>query len=164
MTDISTRVQELAGLLLQKKFFLSTAESCTGGLIGHLLTNQPGSSAWYMGGAVAYSNSLKIKILGVNQELLYQYGAVSSECVLGMARGVSDLTGSQVSVAVSGIAGPDGGTPDKPVGTVYIAWGGSGDFRWEKNIFSGDRHEVKFQSAERAIETLVRYLLKMESQ
>ena len=160
MTDISNRVHELAGLLIERNFFLSTAESCTGGLIGHLLTNQPGSSVWYMGGAVAYSNSLKTGILGVDEDLLVKHGAVSSECVLSMVKGVSDLTGSQVCIAVSGIAGPDGGTPDKPVGTVYIAWGGSGDFWWEKNIFSGGRHEVKFQSAERAIEALVQYLLK----
>jgi len=163
MTDISTRVHELADLLLQRNFFLSTAESCTGGLIGHLLTNEPGSSAWYLGGVLAYSNSLKTKILGVDGDLLVKHGAVSSECVLSMVKGVSGLTGSQVCIAVSGIAGPDGGTPDKPVGTVYIAWGGAGDFWWEKNIFSGDRLKIKFLTAQRSIEVLAKYLLKIES-
>jgi nicotinamide-nucleotide amidase len=158
MKNISIRIKELAALLLQRNFFLSTAESCTGGLIGHLLTNEPGSSAWYKGGIVAYSNSLKTEILAVNRDLLNEHGAVSSQCVLSMARGLSALTGSQVSVAVSGIAGPGGGTLEKPVGTVYIAWSILDEFIWEKNIFQGNRREIKILTAERAINKLPDHL------
>ncbi len=159
MKDISTQVHELAGLLLQRNFSLSTAESCTGGLIGHLLTNEPGSSEWYAGGVVAYSNSLKKKVLSVSDELLIKHGAVSSECVLSMVKGLTGLTGAETGIAVSGIAGPGGGTMEKPVGTVYIAWGVSKEFRWEKNFFSGDRLEIKFKTAKRAIEGLLFFLV-----
>lgn len=158
MKDITARVQELAVLLLRRNFFLSTAESCTGGLIGHLLTNEPGSSSWYLGGIVAYSDSMKIKILGVERDLLDKHGAVSSQCVLSMARGVSSLSGSQVSVAVSGIAGPGGRTMAKPVGTVYISWRVLDDIWWEKNIFSGTRQEIKTFTASKAIKGLLDYL------
>jgi nicotinamide-nucleotide amidase len=158
MKDIAAQIQELAVLLLRRNFFLSTAESCTGGLIGHLLTNEPGSSSWYFGGIVAYSDPMKIKILGVKRDLLDRHGAVSSQCVLSMARGVSNLTGSQVSVAVSGIAGPGGGTMEKPVGTVYISWRVLDDTWWEKNIFSGTRQEIKTFTAHKALKGLLDYL------
>ncbi len=155
MNDISTQVHELAGLLLQRNFSLSTAESCTGGLIGHLLTNEAGSSGWYAGGVVAYSNSLKKKVLNVSDELLINHGAVSSECVLSMVKGLTDLTGAETGIAVSGIAGPGGGTPDKPVGTVFIAWSVQNKSWWEKHLFQGNRLEIKSQTAKRAIEVLL---------
>jgi nicotinamide-nucleotide amidase len=158
MKDIMEQIQELAVLLLRRNFFLSTAESCTGGLIGHLLTNEPGSSSWYIGGVVAYADSMKINILGVERDLIDRHGAVSSQCVSRMSRGVSSLTGSQVSMAVSGIAGPGGGTMEKPVGTVYISWSVLGDIWWEKNIFSGTRQEIKTFTARKAINGLLDYL------
>jgi len=161
MKDIPSQVSVLGELLVQRNLFLSTAESCTGGLISHLLTNQPGSSEWYLGGVLAYSNLLKTKVLGVDKDLLSKHGAVSGECVLSMVRGISGLTGSQVCISVSGIAGPGGGTAEKPVGTVYIAWGFAGDLWWEKKVFQGERLEVKFQTAQRAIEVLLEYLMQL---
>jgi nicotinamide-nucleotide amidase len=154
MKAVSIQVKMLAALLLQRNFSLGTAESCTGGLIGHLLTNEAGSSAWYQGGIVAYSNDLKIKVLGVDNGLLDKHGAVSSECVLSMAKGVQNLTGSQVGLAVSGIAGPGGGTLEKPVGTVYIGWSVLNEAWWEKNLFQGTRTEIKVLTAKRALERL----------
>lgn len=163
MISISTQVKKLAALLLQSNLLLGTAESCTGGLIGHLLTNEPGSSAWYQGGIIAYSNALKTDILGVEKDLLNKHGAVSSQCVLSMALGVSKLTASQVGLAVSGIAGPGGGTLEKPVGTVYIGWCVSGEAWWEKNFFYGTRMEIKVLTAGRAIDGLNNFLLDMRS-
>ncbi len=158
MTGINARIHFLAGLLSQQQLWLATAESCTGGLIGHLLTNEPGSSKWYLGGVVAYSNALKAGLLKVDQYMLSESGAVSSECVLSMARGVSVLTGADVSLAVSGIAGPAGGSPEKPVGTVFLSWHVSGQYWWEKQLFQGDREEIKMRSAERALVVLSDYL------
>ncbi len=161
MTDISHQISVLARLLKQRNFFLSTVESCTGGLIGHLLTNEPGSSDWYLGGVVAYSNTLKTRILGVEEEIINKHGAVSSQCVLSLAQGVLKLTGSQVSVAVSGIAGPGGGTVEKPVGTVYIGWCALGDTWWEKNVFFGDRLKIKSQSVKKALQGLIEKIAKV---
>lgn len=160
MQDINLQVKKLAVLLSRRNFFLSTAESCTGGLIGNLLTNEPGSSSWYVGGVVAYANSLKTRILGVEEELINEHGAVSSQCVISLARGVLNLTGSQVSVAVSGIAGPGGGTKEKPVGTVFIGWCLLEDDWWEKHKFLGNRLKIKSQAANRAILGLVEYMSK----
>ena len=158
MKGTNAKIPLLAGLLNQQKSWLATAESCTGGLIGHLLTNEPGSSKWYLGGVVAYSNVLKTRLLSVDQHILAESGAVSSECVLSMARGVSVLTGADVSIAVSGIAGPAGGSTEKPVGTVYLSWHVRGQFWWEKQLFQGDREEIKMRSAERALLVLTDYL------
>src|SRR5207253_2793723 len=99
----------------------ATAESCTGGMIGEMLTAVPGSSAYYLGGVISYANEVKVRVLGVSEETLLQHGAVSRSCVEEMAQGVRRLTGATWGVAVSGVAGPDGGTPDKPVGTVHVA-------------------------------------------
>src|SRR5688500_528319 len=98
---------------------LSVAESCSGGLLGHLLTNVPGSSAYFLGGVIAYSDDLKRTLLGVPGEVIGQHGAVSAECALSMARGARRITGSDLALSITGIAGPGGGSPDKPVGTVY---------------------------------------------
>lgn len=147
----AVEVQKLAGFFLDRGIFLSTAESCTGGLVGHLLTNEPGSSSWYRGGVVAYSNELKVSLLGVSRKSLEEHGAVSSHCVLNMVRGVCRLTGSEAGIAVSGIAGPGGGTLHKPVGTVYIGWGLCNEFWWAKSDFSGNRQEIKNLSALKAI-------------
>jgi len=115
-------LQEIVGQLLKNtNTTLSTAESCTGGTIAHLLTQIPGSSSYFKGSVVAYSNEVKEKILGVDSELIKNYGAVSKEVVEAMAKGVKLRLNTNCAIAVSGIAGPDGGTPNKPVGTVWIA-------------------------------------------
>jgi PncC family amidohydrolase len=107
--------------LLARQLRMGTAESCTGGLVAMLCTNVPGSSRWFSGSVVAYENRLKTGLLGIEPSLLEQYGAVSSQVVEAMARGALDALGVEASIAVSGIAGPDGGTREKPVGTVWIA-------------------------------------------
>ncbi len=152
------QIQKLGTVLEQRQMFLSTAESCTGGLIGHLLTNQPGSSAWYAGGVVVYSNALKMKLLQVEDRVIREYGAVSRECVTAMAAGISEVAGTDAALAVSGIAGPGGGTPDKPQGTVFMAWKLPHKIWAEKKFFQGDRLKVKFQTAVNAIEVLLGHL------
>lgn len=119
--DRDTLVGVIGDLLKEKKATLSTAESCTGGLIAHQITSIPGSSAFFMGGAVTYSNDLKVKVLGVKQSTLEAHGAVSEETVKEMAQGAITQFDTDYSIAVSGIAGPGGGTPEKPVGTVWLA-------------------------------------------
>jgi nicotinamide-nucleotide amidase len=118
--DISLE-KTILNFMLSRNLTLSTAESCTGGHIAHLITQHPGCSSVFLGGAVSYSYKLKQIMLGVNEETLLKFGAVSEETVTEMARGAIKNYGSDYSIAVSGIAGPDGGTPDKPVGTVWIA-------------------------------------------
>ncbi|MFO8050688.1 MAG: nicotinamide-nucleotide amidohydrolase family protein [Thermoplasmatota archaeon] len=106
---------------VKKKIWLSTAESCTGGLISSRITDVPGASECFKGGVVSYSNWVKIEVLGVQESTLREYGAVSRECAREMSRGAMRVLGSDLSVAVTGIAGPGGGTREKPVGTVYIS-------------------------------------------
>lgn len=117
---VKTLPCQLGGLLAARHLTLATAESCTGGLLGGVLTSVPGSSAWYLGGVVAYSNRLKTALLGVPEDVLARHGAVSSRTVWAMAAGILERTGADLAVSVTGIAGPGGGTPRKPVGLVYI--------------------------------------------
>lgn len=112
----------LAKLLKDKKLSVATAESCTGGLMAHKITSVPGSSAYFKGAIVAYDNQVKTEMLNVPQEILDQYGAVSEEVVTEMALGVCDKLHTDIGIATSGIAGPDGGTPEKPVGTIWVGW------------------------------------------
>jgi PncC family amidohydrolase len=112
--------QEIGRHLLARGWFLATAESCTGGLISHYLTNVPGSSAWFKGGVVSYANALKMQFLNVKAETLAQYGAVSEETVVEMAVGICKQLGTEVGIAVTGIAGPGGGSAEKPVGLVWV--------------------------------------------
>lgn len=138
---------------------LATAESCTGGWIAKLLTDIPGSSAWFQGGAVTYSNGLKQALLGVTTTTLERHGAVSRECALEMVTGALARLDASVAVAVTGVAGPTGGTADKPVGTVWIAWqrrGGAANV--EVFRFDGDRDAVRRQTVVRALEGILRIL------
>lgn len=150
----------IADLLTTHRLHLVTAESCTGGLLGHLVTNIPGSSAYYLGGLVAYANTAKMKWLGVKQETLAQYGAVSRETVLEMAQGIRRAFAGEfdedkiISLSISGIAGPDGGTEKKPVGTVWIGLSSPWEDKADNFHFSGDRLAVKTQAAETALEML----------
>ena len=117
---MKTLPRQLGDRLAAGHLALATAESCTGGLLGGALTSVPGSSAWYLGGVVAYSNRLKTALLGVPEDILARHGAVSPQTARAMAAGVLERTGADLAVSVTGIAGPGGGTPGKPVGLVYI--------------------------------------------
>lgn len=152
---ISRAVAELGECLRVESNFLATAESCTGGLLASTLTDTPGSSEWFAGSVVAYSNEVKSKLLGVPQSTLDQHGAVSEATVLAMAEGVLKTIGAHISVAISGIAGPSGGTPDKPVGTVWMAWAWPGGSRARLYNFQGSREQIKEQSVMAAINGLL---------
>jgi PncC family amidohydrolase len=137
---------------------LSTAESCTGGLIGHLVTEVSGSSDYYLGGVVAYANQIKQGVLGVRRETLATAGAVSCETAMQMARGVRDLMGADYALSVTGIAGPTGGTPDKPVGLTYIALVGPDLEQCERHVWTQDRAGNKEATARRALRMLIEHL------
>jgi len=141
---------------------LSVAESCTGGLIAQRITNIPGSSAYFLGGVVSYANSLKIGYLGVAPELLEQHGAVSREVAEAMASGVLASSGADIGLAVTGIAGPEGGTEEKPVGTVYIGIATPGGNWVSKFKFDGDRQQIRELSAVTALDLVRKYLLQTD--
>jgi PncC family amidohydrolase len=137
---------------------VSTAESCTGGLIGSLLTDVSGSSDYYLGGVIAYSNQVKQNVLGVQARTLSTVGAVSAETALQMARGARRLLGADYALSVTGIAGPTGGTPEKPVGLVYIALVGADVEQCERHVWPGNRMDNKMASARRALQMLIDHL------
>ena len=145
-------------LLLQRGATMASAESCTGGLIGHLVTNVPGSSDYYLGGVIAYANEVKQNILGVRAETLASVGAVSQETAIQMAHGVCRLLGADYGLSVTGIAGPTGATPGKPVGLVYIGLVGPGVERCERHVWGQDRVGNKVASARRALQMLIEHL------
>lgn len=130
---------------------LSVAESCTGGLIGGAVTAIPGSSSAFRGGVIAYANEIKQRVLGVPNDILAAHGAVSAETVRAMADGAAKVTGSDYAVSVSGIAGPEGGTPQKPVGLVFIGLRTPGKTEAFEYRFEGDRESVRLQAAEAAL-------------
>lgn len=135
---------------------IATAESCTGGWIAQAVTDVAGSSAWFDRGFVTYSNAAKVQMLGVNQQTLDNYGAVSAETATEMAAGALANSDADVAVAVTGIAGPDGGTAEKPVGTVFIAWAAKdGETKTVKMQFTGNRREIRAQTVKRAINGIV---------
>jgi PncC family amidohydrolase len=145
-------------LLRGRGLRLAVAESCTGGLIGHRITNVPGASTYYMGSVTAYAYEAKVRLLGVRWATLEKYGAVSKETALEMAAGVRRALAADVGVSVTGIAGPSGGTPEKPVGLTWIGLSAPGiDEAWEY-IWNGDRLQVKEQSAQQALQLLVDFL------
>jgi PncC family amidohydrolase len=144
--------------LRQRGLKLASAESCTGGLIGDRITNIAGSSDYYLGGIVAYANEVKMGLLGVPNGSLVQFGAVSRETVLEMATGARRILGADIAVSVSGIAGPGGGTDEKPVGTVWVGLAGP-DGKWARHFhFSGDRIQNKASSAQAALQLVWDYL------
>ena len=156
MDTLTTLAQRLGDALLAQQAQVATAESCTGGGIAEAITRIPGSSAWLEAGYVTYSNTQKTAQLGVPAELFASVGAVSREVVEAMARGAQQRSGARFTVAVSGIAGPDGGTPDKPVGTVWLAWADGGQLYAQRFQFAGDRAAVRRQSVEAALLGLTR--------
>ncbi|MBA1201362.1 CinA family protein [Pseudomonas capeferrum] len=134
---------------------VSTAESCTGGGIAEAITRVPGSSAWFEAGYVTYSNAQKMRQLGVAETLFSEVGAVSREVVEAMARGARATSGARFAVAVSGVAGPDGGSTAKPVGTVWLAWADGEQVKSERRWFDGDREAVRRQTVIAALEGLL---------
>ncbi len=145
-------------LLIQHGLQLAVAESCTGGLISHRITNVSGSSRYYLGGVTAYANEAKIALLGVSQETLEKHGAVSAETVLQMARGIRLKLSADFGLSTSGIAGPTGGTPDKPVGTTWIGFSSSAGEEARHFYFQGERLSIKEQAAQAALQLLADHL------
>jgi nicotinamide-nucleotide amidase len=155
-----TSMEEVVGKLLsEKKITLAVAESCTGGLIGHRITNIPGSSAYLLADLVTYSNDAKETLLGVAHDTLVRFGAVSEECVREMATGARKRTGATVAVSTSGVAGPDGGTPEKPVGTVCIAIDAEGISESRRYQMRSTRDWIKLLTSQVALDWIRRYAL-----
>ncbi|MEO0091614.1 MAG: competence/damage-inducible protein A [candidate division WOR-3 bacterium] len=150
-------IEEVVGnLLRKKKLLISVAESCTGGLISDRITNVPGSSEYFIGGAVVYSNKLKNLVCKVSNETLKKFGAVSKETVLEMAKGIKENFGADIGIGVSGIAGPSGQTPQKPIGLVYIGIATKKGQTYEEYHFTGTRRMIKEKSAMAALDLLRR--------
>ena len=148
----------LASELTARHHTVAVAESCTGGLLGAALTNNAGSSAYFVGGILAYANSIKTEVLGVSDDVIRLEGAVSEPVVLAMARGVRAVTQADWAMATTGIAGPDGGTPNKPVGTVWIGIIGPEACESLCLALSGSRTEIREQTVSAAIDLLLRHL------
>ena len=149
--------KKVGEILRAKGLRLAVAESCTGGLIGHRLTNMPGSSTYYMGSITAYSYEAKVRLLGVKWLTLETSGAVSDETVGEMALGVRRTMAADVGLSVSGIAGPGGGTDEKPVGTVVFGMSTADGISTTTMLFEGDRISIKEQTAEYALNYLLNY-------
>ena len=158
--ELRDLAEQLGECMKAKGMKLASAESCTGGWLAKIITDIPGSSAWFTGSVVSYSNEAKQSLLGVNESTLNEFGAVSGETVLEMSDGLFSHTDADVAVSVSGIAGPDGGTEEKPVGLVWLSWG-----KRDKSVFAnpfnfdGDREEVRKQSIKQALNCLLDLLV-----
>ena len=150
--------KKLGARLKRSNEMLATAESCTGGWAAQVVTSVAGSSAWFERGFVTYSNAAKQELLGVKAETLRAHGAVSEETAREMARGALERSRATVSVSITGVAGPAGGTPEKPVGTVCFAWARAGEVRSETRRFAGDRESIRRQSVILALEGVMRAL------
>jgi PncC family amidohydrolase len=156
---MSTALEEVLRVHMQARGLkIATAESCTGGLVSDRITNVSGSSEYFPGGIVAYSYEAKASLLNVSWETLNTHGAVSEETVLEMARGAKKLFGADIAVSVSGIAGPTGGTPEKPVGTTWVGLS-TKDGEWSRHlVWDGDREQNKHYSSEAALQFVIDYL------
>lgn len=156
---IITLAGEVAALLTTQKLTLAVAESCTGGALCQALTDIPGSSAWFDRGFVTYSNQAKVEMLGVSSTVLDQFGAVSFEAARAMVEGVHNQSDAQLAIAITGIAGPEGGTAEKPVGTVFFGIGQKGQaVKIDKRRFKGERDEVRARSVEFVLKALIKTL------
>jgi nicotinamide-nucleotide amidase len=154
-----TTAEKLVKVLSEKKMTCATAESCTGGGVGYAITSVSGASAVFWGGVISYDNSVKHGSLGVPVEILKTKGAVSPECASAMADGVRQRMGTDLAVSITGIAGPGGGTTEKPVGLVWFGVASKADVRAEKMIFSGDRDAVRSSAIEHALQLLLKEAL-----
>ena len=157
-TDGRTVDDLVADALRAGGLTVAVAESCTGGLLGARLSERPGSSDYFLGGVISYANEIKMDLLGVPAGMLAQYGAVSEEVAGAMAEGARAATGADYALAVSGVAGPDGGTADKPVGLVYVACCGPRRTRVVRGLYPGDRASVRDYSVSAALHLLRREL------
>ena len=156
-------LEEIVGNMLRKRQkTVAAAESCTGGYLGHRLTDVPGSSDYFLLSIVAYHNDQKIRLLYVPQDLLDKVGAVSSEVASAMAVGIKKRSSADYGLAITGIAGPGGSSVDKPVGLVYTALAGPDHTEVKKNHFLGNREIIKFQSSQKALDMLRRQLLQTQ--
>lgn len=154
------RLEEVVGLRLAVSgFTLAVAESCTGGLVAHRLTEVPGSSSYFMEGVVTYSNESKTRLLGVPPELIEEHGAVSAEVAEAMAEGVKERAGTDFGLSVTGVAGPGGGTPEKPVGLVFVALSDDAHTEHRRLMLPGDRHLIRWRSSQAALDLLRRRLI-----
>lgn len=145
--------------LMARGYAITTAESCTGGLLSAAITDVPGSSAWFAQGLVSYSNEAKERLLGVSSAALVSHGAVSEAVVVAMAEGARRSSGAEAAIAISGVAGPGGGSPDKPVGTVWIAWSLVAVVRAERFLYPGDRLCVRMAATRSALDGMLRLLV-----
>lgn len=155
---ITFRVRELADKLTRRRQMMATAESCTGGWIAKCCTDINGSSGWFDRGFVTYSNQAKMDMINVSQQALDDYGAVSAQVAEQMASGACEAAGVAISVAVTGVAGPGGGSTEKPVGTVYFGWCVDGQVSVERCQFDGNRNAVRQQTVLHALEELLKKL------
>ena len=153
--DTVSPAERLVAKLKERGLTCATAESCTGGGVGSAITAVPGSSAVFLGGVISYANEVKRDVLGVPQDVLDTHGAVSSECAERMAAGVRNLLKADLAVSLTGIAGPDGGSAEKPVGLVWFGLATPEGVRTEKMIFSGDRAAVRSQAVNHDLELLM---------
>ncbi len=157
--DLEALAQELGAALKRRGLMLATAESCTGGWVAATITAVAGSSAWFERGLVTYTNIAKHELLGVPSDALQRHGAVSEPVVRAMAEGALARSHADVTLAITGIAGPAGGTPDKPVGTVWLAWAGKGRAtRAQRAHFPGDRAAVRRAAVQAALSGMLDYL------
>ena len=164
-TEIPQRrqiIEQLAEQLTRRGAFLATAESCTGGGIAQALTAVAGSSVWFDAGFVTYSNQAKSRLLNVSPGVIAGQGAVSEAVVKAMVAGAVSNSDADYAVAVSGVAGPGGGSPEKPVGTVWIAWGDGDEIQAERFLFAGDREAVRGQTTDTALTRLLTFLQETE--
>lgn len=157
--DEDTLESVVVRMLVERKLKLALAESCTGGLISHRVTNIPGSSDTYLAGIVSYSNTAKTRFLDVPEEMLREHGAVSQEVAEAMANGAATRSGADIAVGVTGIAGPGGGSPQKPVGLVYIGLKTPEGVSVTKNLFGGSRQEIKLRASQAALNLIRMWLL-----
>lgn len=157
--DIAVRVRTLATLLIRQQHRLATAESCTGGMIAGALTALAGSSAWFERGWVTYSNRAKQEELGVDPALISAHGAVSEAVAAAMATGARKVAGTDYALSVTGIAGPDGGTPEKPIGTVCFGWSTPTQKQTDTQHFIGDRQQIREQAVAHALSGLIALLV-----
>jgi nicotinamide-nucleotide amidase len=155
---MDTLEQIVGRMLAERKLTLAVAESCTGGLLGHRITNVAGSSEYFEGGVIAYSYDAKERLLSVHHDTLYEHGAVSPETALEMARGARKALGADIGLSITGIAGPGGGLPGKPVGLTFIGLSARNVERVERFVWESDREGNKVLSADAALEMLKEFL------
>jgi len=151
-------LNQIAKTLIKKKLSLSVCESCTGGMLGTLITGEPGSSKYFCGGVIAYSDEVKQRVVGVRQATLREYGAVSAEVAREMAQGVLERLKADISISITGIAGPTGGTKKKPVGLVYLCVATRQHVSVENRVFKGSRNQIRREACTEVLRLLKRLL------